>query len=115
MHRPILLFIMLLLSVNIAAAQDATAEPEPLPEGIPDPAGYEWALVADGFDSPIGIIFNGSDIWVTDRGDDTLKRLVFTRSRSRLPGGTCDAPKQLGFTRKRSRPAGGTYMPTRDS
>ncbi|MCA0456102.1 MAG: PQQ-dependent sugar dehydrogenase [Chloroflexi bacterium] len=56
MHRRILLIITFLFMVNIAAAQDATAEPMPLPEGVPDPAGYEWALVADGFDSPIGIV-----------------------------------------------------------
>src|SRR5262249_8771582 len=33
-----------------------TATFAPRPADIPDPAGFQWSLVADGFDSPIGIV-----------------------------------------------------------
>ncbi len=64
MFRRCLVILMLLLSTTTVMAQDGVATPgaamaatmAPLPAGIPDPSGYQWSLVADGFDSPLGLI-----------------------------------------------------------
>lgn len=45
------LFVLVSLSA-IVLAQDST----PMPPGIPDPAQFQWALLADGFDSPVGLV-----------------------------------------------------------
>ena len=65
MLRRCLLTLALFLFTGIAMAQEAgvatpgapmAATMAPLPAGIPDPAGFQWSLVADGFDSPIGLV-----------------------------------------------------------
>jgi glucose/arabinose dehydrogenase len=60
------MILMLICFVSPALAQEqggATPNPSaptatfaPRPADIPDPAGFQWSLVADGFDSPIGIV-----------------------------------------------------------
>ncbi len=65
MLRRCILTLSLFLFTGIAMAQEggnaqpgapASATLAPLPAGIPDPAGFQWSLVADGFDSPIGLV-----------------------------------------------------------
>lgn len=65
MLRRCLLTLSLFLFTGVAMAQEAgvatpgapmAATMAPLPAGIPDPAGYQWKLVADGFDSPLGMV-----------------------------------------------------------
>ena len=61
MFRRCLITLMLILSTGTVLAQDPVATPgapmaatmSPLPVGIPDPAAYQWSLVADGFDRPL--------------------------------------------------------------
>jgi len=64
MRRRMMLALILFFLTGVVTAQDATPEATaeatpntaPLPAGIPDPVGFQWSLVADGFDSPIGIV-----------------------------------------------------------
>lgn len=67
MFRRLLIIVMFVFFTGTVMAQDATpgapppSTPAPLPAGIPDPAGFQWSLVADGFDSPIGIVSANDD------------------------------------------------------
>src|SRR5258708_3142406 len=61
-----------------------TATLAPRPPDIPDPAGFQWSLFADGFDRPIGIVSANDDtgrlfaweqsgkIWVIKDGEVSL-------------------------------------------
>lgn len=88
MFRRLLLITLFIVLTSTAAAQDATpgaplvtATPAPLPDGIPDPAAYQWTLVTDGFDSPVGVVSahdgtgrlfaweQSGKIWVIENGE----------------------------------------------
>jgi glucose/arabinose dehydrogenase len=65
MFRRWLIALTLMLLSNIAMAQEGgvatpgapmAATMAPLPAGFPDPAGFQWKLVTDGFDSPLGLL-----------------------------------------------------------
>ncbi len=64
MRRRCLITLMLVLFTGTVMAQEEVATPgapmaatlAPLPVGIPDPAAFQWSLVADGFDSPLGLV-----------------------------------------------------------
>ena len=64
MFRRCLIALTLMLFTTIAMAQEGAATPSapmvatmaPLPAGFPDPVGFQWKWVADGFDSPLGLI-----------------------------------------------------------
>jgi len=80
MFRRCLIALTLLLLTNIAMAQEAgvatpgapmAATMAPLPAGFPDPAGFQWKLVADGFDSPLGLITSNDGtgrVFVVEQG-----------------------------------------------
>ncbi|MEP6986243.1 MAG: PQQ-dependent sugar dehydrogenase [Chloroflexota bacterium] len=64
MLRRCLITLLFVFLTGTVMAQEQVATPgapitatmAPLPTGIPDPAGFQWSSVADGFDSPIGIV-----------------------------------------------------------
>src|SRR3954469_19497320 len=64
MLRRCLFTLIFVFLTGTVMAQEQVATPgapmsatmAPLPTGIPDPAGFQWSTVADGFDSPIGIV-----------------------------------------------------------
>lgn len=58
-----LIALLLIFVTATVTAQDVATPGAPLaatlavlPPGIPDPTAFQWSLVADGFDSPIGIV-----------------------------------------------------------
>ncbi|MEZ4670655.1 MAG: PQQ-dependent sugar dehydrogenase [Anaerolineae bacterium] len=73
-----LLLIALLAVTSPISAQNTTS----MPPGIPDPANYKWSLVADGFDSPLGLaspldgtrrtflLEQGGLIWIMDQNGE---------------------------------------------
>ena len=92
MLRRCLIALLLILCTNSVFAQEGVATPgapmtatmAPLPAGIPDPAGYKWSMVADGFDSPLGLVSandgsgrifvveQGGKIWAIKNGEVAL-------------------------------------------
>ncbi len=56
MFKRCMVTLILIFCMGTVLAQEATPEVEPRPTGIPDPALFQWTLVADGFDSPIGLV-----------------------------------------------------------
>lgn len=78
MMRRFILICLLLSVVAPVVAQESSSRPA----GIPDPAGFQWSLIADGFDSPLGLISptdgtrrkfvieQGGLIWVIDENNE---------------------------------------------
>lgn len=56
MFKRCILTLIILLFTGVILAQESTPEPASRPAGIPDPERFQWTLVADGFDSPIGLV-----------------------------------------------------------